>query len=85
MPRKLSTIAPDWWDYTTVDTALLEDAARLTPEDMAKLSQERADRELCLSRIRPELGRPGPRGPTITEQHTNDKNMRSLARWAGPR
>lgn len=39
MPRKLSTIAPDWWDYTTLDDALIAEAARLTPEDMAGLSR----------------------------------------------
>ena len=39
MSRKLSTIAPDWWDYTTLDGALIEDAARLTPEAMAGLSR----------------------------------------------
>ena len=39
MPRKLSTIAPDWWDYTTLDDELLRDAARLTPERLAKLSR----------------------------------------------
>lgn len=40
MPRKLSTIAPDWWDYTTLDDALIEEAARLTPADMAALSRD---------------------------------------------
>jgi len=40
MPRKLSTIAPDWWDYTTLDDALIADAARLTPEAMAGLSRK---------------------------------------------
>jgi glucosamine-6-phosphate deaminase len=40
MPRKLSTIAPDWWDYTTLDDALIQEAARLTPEAMAGLSRE---------------------------------------------
>ncbi len=40
MPRKLSTIAPDWWDYTTLDSALIEEAARLTPADMVKLSRD---------------------------------------------
>src|SRR5438094_7175396 len=40
MPRKLSTIAPDWWDYTTLDDALIEEAARLTPADMGKLSRD---------------------------------------------
>jgi len=39
MPRKLSSIAPDWWDYTTLDDDLLQAAARLTPEKMLKLSR----------------------------------------------
>jgi len=39
MPRPLSKIAPDWWDYTTLDRELLEDAARLTAEDMAQLGR----------------------------------------------
>ncbi len=39
MPRKLSSIAPDWWDYTTLDRELIEDAARLTPEQMLRLSR----------------------------------------------
>ena len=39
MPRKLSSIAPDWWDYTTLDSEIIETAARLTPEDMLKLSR----------------------------------------------
>lgn len=37
--RKLSSIAPDWWDYTTLDDALIQDAARLSPEDVAQLSR----------------------------------------------
>ena len=37
--RKLSSIAPDWWDYTTLDNDLLRDAARLTAEQMAGLSR----------------------------------------------
>jgi glucosamine-6-phosphate deaminase len=40
MPRKFSTIAPDWWDYTTLDRELIEEAARLTPADMEKLSRD---------------------------------------------
>lgn len=40
MPRKFSTIAPEWWDYTTLDDALIEEAARLTPEAMAGLSRD---------------------------------------------
>ena len=39
MPRKLSSIAPDWWDYTTLDDDLISEAARLTPEQMLKLSR----------------------------------------------
>jgi glucosamine-6-phosphate deaminase len=39
MPRKLSSIAPDWWDYTTIDADLVRDAAALTPEKMLKLSR----------------------------------------------
>ena len=39
MPRKPSSIAPDWWDYTTLDDDILQAAARLTPERMLKLSR----------------------------------------------
>jgi glucosamine-6-phosphate deaminase len=39
MPRKLSSIAPDWWDYTTLGDDLIRDAARLTPAQMLKLSR----------------------------------------------
>jgi glucosamine-6-phosphate deaminase len=39
MSRKLSSIAPDWWDYTTLDDEILKDAARLTPEKMVGLSR----------------------------------------------
>jgi len=39
MPRKLSSISPDWWDYTTLDNDIVQAAARLTPERMLKLSR----------------------------------------------
>jgi glucosamine-6-phosphate deaminase len=39
MPRKLSSIAPGWWDYTTLDDDLIRAAARLTPEKLLKLSR----------------------------------------------
>ncbi len=39
MPRKLSRIAPDWWDYTTLEDDLIQDAAALTPEDLAQLAR----------------------------------------------
>jgi glucosamine-6-phosphate deaminase len=32
-------LAPDWWDYTTLDKAILDDAARLTPKDLLQLSR----------------------------------------------
>ncbi len=34
MGRALSKVAPEWWDYTTLDSELLADAARLEPEDL---------------------------------------------------
>lgn len=39
MPRKLSSLAPDWWDYTTLDTEIIEAAAALTPRQLEKLSR----------------------------------------------
>lgn len=39
MPRPLSKVAPSWWDYTTLDEALLTDAAKLTPDDLVQLSR----------------------------------------------
>jgi len=40
MSRRRSLIAPDWWDYTTLDQALLDEAARLTVDDMVRLSRD---------------------------------------------
>jgi glucosamine-6-phosphate deaminase len=37
MARPLSKIAPDWWDYTTLDKEILSDAARLSVKDMEAL------------------------------------------------
>ncbi|MDB4457185.1 glucosamine-6-phosphate isomerase, partial [Akkermansiaceae bacterium] len=39
MPRKLSTIAPDWWDYTTLDEEIIRDAAALSERDLVQLSR----------------------------------------------
>ena len=39
MTRPLSVIAPDWWDYTTLDPSLIEEAARVTPRDFVRLSR----------------------------------------------
>ena len=37
MARKLSTIAPDWWDYTTLENDLISDAASLSAKDLEQL------------------------------------------------
>lgn len=37
--RPLSKISPDWWDYTTLDREILDDAARLSADDLLKLSR----------------------------------------------
>lgn len=37
--RKLSMLAPGWWDFTTLDDELLQDAARLTANDLHALSR----------------------------------------------
>jgi glucosamine-6-phosphate deaminase len=40
MARKQSMLAPGWWDFTTLDDSILNDAARLAPNDMLQLSRE---------------------------------------------
>ena len=40
MTRPISKVAPDWWDYTTLDSDLLADAARLAAEDIQQLARE---------------------------------------------
>ena len=37
--RPLSKISPEWWDYTTLDRQILDDAARLTADDLAALAR----------------------------------------------
>jgi glucosamine-6-phosphate deaminase len=39
MARKFSAIAEDWWDYTTLDEALVDDVAALGPRDVERLSR----------------------------------------------
>jgi len=39
MPRPLSKIAPGWWDYTTIDKKIVQDAAKLSVQDMENLSR----------------------------------------------
>lgn len=38
--RKVSKIAPGWWDYTTLDEELLKDAASLGEKDILGLARE---------------------------------------------
>ena len=37
--RPISKVAPDWWDYTTLDRRILDDAAALTADDLLGLSR----------------------------------------------
>jgi glucosamine-6-phosphate deaminase len=39
MPRRLSSIAPDWWDYTTLSQDIVDAVVRLTPRDLERLSR----------------------------------------------
>jgi len=39
MTRPLSKIAPDWWDYTTLEPDILRDAANLTADDIRLLAR----------------------------------------------
>ncbi len=39
MSRQLSSIAPDWWDYTTLDDEILNAAAALTPDRLLQLAR----------------------------------------------
>lgn len=37
--RAKSKISPEWWDYTTLDREILDDAARLSVDDLAALER----------------------------------------------
>ncbi len=39
MARPISKVAPQWWDYTTLDREILDDAARLDERDLLQLSR----------------------------------------------
>lgn len=39
MARKISMLAPGWWDFTTLPDDLLNDAAKLTPKDIQQLAR----------------------------------------------
>lgn len=38
--RVISKVAPEWWDYTTLDREILSDVERLKPKDIQELSRE---------------------------------------------
>ena len=38
--RPISKIAPDWWDYTTLEDEILNEAARLSADDLLGLSRD---------------------------------------------
>ena len=37
--RSMSLVAPQWWDYTTLDREILDEAARLTADDLLRLAR----------------------------------------------
>lgn len=39
MTRPISKLAEGWWDYTTLDPKIINDAAKLTAEDLVQLSR----------------------------------------------
>ena len=39
MARPISKLAPGWWDYTTLDPAILQDAAKIKEKDFLRLSR----------------------------------------------
>ena len=39
MARPLSKIAAEWWDFTTLDPQILQNAAKLTATDLLALSR----------------------------------------------
>jgi glucosamine-6-phosphate deaminase len=38
--RPISIVAPGWWDYTTLDREILDDAARLSADDLLGLGRD---------------------------------------------
>ncbi len=38
--RNISKVAPEWWDYTTLNKELLDEAAALTEKDIQQLTRE---------------------------------------------
>jgi len=89
MPRKTSSIAPDWWDYTTLDDGIIHDAATLTPEKMQKLSRPGFKvlmydtLEIFISPRRSNTSPPGNNPPpTIPSASAVRLGRRSSCRWS---
>ena len=40
MSRPISIVAPGWWDYTTLDRAILDDAAKISADAIESLSRD---------------------------------------------
>ena len=38
--RALSKIAPDWWDYTTLDREILDEAAKITIDNLKSFERK---------------------------------------------
>ena len=49
MPRPISKIAPEWWDYTTLEPELLADAAQA--RDLAGEANDPESQDLMIQRI----------------------------------
>ena len=39
MARNISMLAPEWWDYTTLDDEILKDAEEITEKDLSRLAR----------------------------------------------
>lgn len=39
MARPISKVAPEWWDYTTLDAEILADAAKLSADDLGQMAR----------------------------------------------
>ena len=50
--RPFSKVAPDWWDYTTLDPAILNDPAVYTPAEVRSRLYQSAEVSPALERIR---------------------------------
>ena len=90
MARPLSTIAPGWWDYTTLPKDLLAEVARLTADDIQKLSRDGFRvvffddlREFFSSRRPWSTSKPGVRRRRTSRWASAGRSdLRSNCRWS---